>query len=110
MFGSLFSSEKIVDNATTAIDKAVFTEQEKTTFLVKAMEATLPMAISRRILSFAVSFVWGFLVMLWAVLVCFDLEERADRIAEGIGDFVATPFSIIVGFYFLKTITDRLQK
>jgi hypothetical protein len=110
ILNALFSSEKIIDNASRAVDALVFTGEEKVTFLLKAMQATLPMAISRRILAFGITAVWAVLVLLWAFLICIGLKDKADLIYQGIKDMVVNPFNIIVGFYFLKSITDAMKK
>lgn len=110
IFSSLFSSDKIVDNASKAVDKLVFTGEEKAEFLIEAMKATLPMAIGRRIIAFGVTAMWMIIIFQWSLAVWLGSELVAATLFNGLKEFITTPFSVIVGFYFLKAITGQFSK
>jgi hypothetical protein len=114
-FASLFTPstvEKVADGVYNGLDKAFFTDEEKSDasqkvldWKLKWMEATAPQNVARRFIAIVVTLLWALnvLIMLAArALGCMGYAEYALKVMV---DVVGTPFSIIVGFYFLAHIT-----
>jgi hypothetical protein len=117
--GKSETAEKVVDGAISGIDAMFFTKEEKSQANFKILgwkleyaKATQGMSISRRIITFAVVFVWVVLVLL---LVGIGLWHGGDNSAVKflfmvMTDVVMQPFSIIVGFYFLAHVVGSARK
>ena len=117
--GKSETAEKVVDGAISGIDAMFYTEEEKAAANLKILDwkleyakATQGMSISRRIITFAVSFVWVVLVLL---LIAMGLTFGGDSgsvqfMYKVMTDVVMQPFSIIVGFYFLAHVVGSARK
>lgn len=117
----LFSSpdviEKTVDGIYSGVDKVFFTQEERSEATQKAQEiyqamwmAAVPSALSRRIIACSVTFVWVILVLLMVALGIFDNMASAEFTFEVMKNIVATPFGIIIGFYFLSQVVTNFKK
>lgn len=117
----LFSSpdviEKTVDGIYSGVDKVFFTQEERSEATQKAQEiyqamwmAAVPSALSRRIIACSVTFVWVILVLLMVALGIFDNMASAEFTFEVMKSIVATPFGIIIGFYFLSQVVTNFKK
>lgn len=117
----LFSSpdviEKTVDGIYSGVDKVFFTQEERSEATQKAQEiyqamwmASVPSALSRRIIACSVTFVWVILVLLMVALGIFDNMASAEFTFEVMKNIVATPFGIIIGFYFLSQVVTNFKK
>lgn len=117
----LFSSpdviEKTVDGIYSGVDKVFFTQEERSEATQKAQEiyqamwmAAVPSALSRRIIACSVTFVWVILVLLMVALGIFDNMASAEFTFEVMKNVVATPFGIIIGFYFLSQVVTNFKK
>jgi hypothetical protein len=100
-FKGLLSSNKIVDNISTGLDKVTLTAQERTEHFLKYLELSMPMNISRRFIAMSVCINWT--LYLW--LVVFLMMTGNDKL-EAIVSFgtvyIMPPFTVITGFYFWK--------
>ena len=117
--GKSETAEKVVDGAISGIDALFYTKEEKAVAGLKILDwklayakATQGMSISRRIITFAVTFVWVMLVLL---LVGIGLWLGGDHasvkfLMKVMIDVVMLPFSIIVGFYFLAHVVGNARK
>ena len=98
---------KIIDGAVSGLDKMFFTQEEKaeanqklSEWYLKWLAATDSQSIARRFIAMVV-------VLLWAALIVFGVairwfhETMSDFIFEVLTEVVMTPFSIVIGFYFL---------
>lgn len=102
----ILSTDKIVDAGIRAADAVAFTEEEKSRFFLQYLQATAPMAIARRFIALIVSLVWALGVMVCGVLLLLD-HGAADTMARFMADNVNTPFSVVMGFYFLAQVVHR---
>lgn len=109
IFGAIFGSEKNTEKILAGIDKSFFTTEEKSDFFLKYLAATTPQNLARRFIAFAVVGLWSFLVLL-AVIAWQWSKEYADYIFNVLHDVVGTPFSIIIGFYFLAHLTRQIPR
>lgn len=115
---------KVVDAAVAAGDKIWYTDEEKAErsvvmadWYLKYLNATQPQALSRRVLTMAITFMWLFLLIL---SVTFGIAQgsgegtTADYIYKMMRDVVDRPFSAVVIFYFgghyLKEVLDARKK
>ncbi len=102
-FKNLLSSEKIIDNASSGIDKIVLTAEEKTDYFLKFIEASMPMNIARRFIAIAVTLFWLLCGLLIIFLILFD-AKKLPEIVEFANVYVMPPFTILVSFYFFKRL------
>ncbi len=93
----------------SGIDKAWFTDQEKSDYLLKYLAATQRQNMARRLIAFIVVFLWALLVLL-AALVQPWMPEWSDKIFYILEDVVNMPFSIIIGFYFAAHLARAWNK
>ena len=117
LFSAPETISKTVDAAYAGVDKTWFTPEERAEATASAQQiyqamwlAAVPSAISRRIITVFVTFVWAFCVLLMVGLGVFQGsgEGSPALYVKGVlTDVVMQPFSIILGFYFLaKVVTD----
>ena len=117
--GSSATAEKVVDGAISGLDAAFFTDEEKSVASQKILDwklqyatATQGMSMSRRVITFAVSAAWLFLVLL-TVAIGLTFGGKSDEVGflmKIMTDVVMQPFSIIVGFYFLAHVVSNARK
>lgn len=107
--------DKLVDGISKGTDKLVFTEQEKKEFnkslmdwVLKYMEATAPQRVTRRIIASVVVGLWAIMSIASVALYKYDLAY-SHFIMTFMKENVNTPFSIIMGFYFLSNVVDRFK-
>ena len=105
--GNLFTNENLIDNASSAIDKMIFTQEEKTDYLLKFLKAYEPFKIAQRLLaiSFSSVFLSIFIIAVMLFLVgTFMMEEfyvlQAYELMKWNVDTLGTSVSLIVAFYF----------
>lgn len=116
IFGSSKNTETIVNGAVSGLDKLFYTDEEKAEGMEKTrewflryLEASQPQNLARRFIAMAVVGLWAFLVLL-AVAAWQWSVDYADYIFTVLYDVVGTPFSIIIGFYFLAHLTRQLPR
>ena len=91
------------------IDKAWFTDQEKSDYMLKYLAATQPQNMARRLIAFIVVFLWAVLVLI-AVISQPWMPEWSNKIFYILEDVVNMPFSIIIGFYFAAHLARSWKK
>lgn len=111
---------KIIDGAKQGLDKAWYTEEEKADadkgfleFTLAYMKATLPQALTRRIIAVVVVGVWAVLVLTIVVSGYFSRTEGSFAMFtfNVLKELVMNPFNIVLGFYFLtQTIRAAMSK
>jgi len=104
IFGSSDTTKAII----SGIDKAWFTDQEKSDYLLKYLAATQPQNLARRLIAVIVVGLWAVLILL-GIAVHPWMEAYSDRIFYTLEDVVNTPFSIIIGFYFAAHLARAWQ-
>ena len=118
LFGSSDTASKVVDGAIKGMDALVFTDEEKSQandkmrdWFLRYLEASQPQNVSRRLIACVVAGVWAFLIILCAVLGCFEATLRAAEFVFGLlKEVVLQPFNIILGFYFVTQLVSRAKK
>ena len=117
--GSSKTAETIVQGAVSGLDAAFFTDEEKSVASQKILDwklqyasATQGMSISRRVITFSLSFAWLLLVfVLIAVGLLFGKDAAQVKfLLEIMRDIVNPPFMIVVGFYFLAHVVSNARK
>lgn len=127
IIGGLFSwitgNSKSADNAMSAIDKMVFTDEEKSEFDEKARDkildfkieyarVTQSQSIARRVV--ALAFTFTFLLLVLAAVVSGYFNSAADSYAAFvfavIKEHLLTPIQFIIGFYFAPHAIKQLRK
>ncbi len=118
IFTSPSDVTKIIEGASKGLDKMFFTQEEKSEanqklseWYLKYLAATEGQNIARRFIAMIVVFLWAILVVLGIILRIveewlhwgFEVKsyEMSDFIFKVLVDVVMTPFSIVIGFYFL---------
>jgi hypothetical protein len=131
----LLSSEKIIEAGIAGADKIIFTKEEKSeaaaaadALRLKFVEASLPMEVSRRLITITVTILWAIngafcMALLFAVTaldvycqatgqaagIC-NAEIKIDEVVE-FGLWYVTPsFTTITGFYFWKKVEEAKRK
>lgn len=105
-WGALFRPSDIIESGVKAVDSAFFTDQERAAVLVEFAKATTPMAMARRVIAFAVTALWVLGVLICGALL-FVESDKYGVMAGFMAETINTPFSIIMGFYFLAHVVQR---
>lgn len=116
-FASLFTPstvEKVADGVYNGVDKMFFTDEEKSEasqkildWKLKWFEATAPQNVARRFIAVVVTLLWAFLVLVMLAAKGLGANDYASYSFDVMRDVVGTPFSIILGFYFLAQVVGR---
>jgi hypothetical protein len=107
IFAKPEDASKVIDGAVKGLDKIFFTQEEKaeanaklSEWYLKYLAATESQNIARRFIAMVVVLLWAFLVLLGTTIRWFN-ESMSEFIFKILVDVVMTPFSIVIGFYFL---------
>lgn len=118
LFGSPRVLDSIVDGTKSALDKLVYTSEEKADDEAKAvtqarsmvvdwMAQTKGQNIARRIIALGIVFTWlGSWILSLGLRVAYiwwpsdELLETAKAVNESVGDMMHTGVTMILGFYF----------
>ena len=109
MFGfikSLLSTDKIIESGIKGLDAIVFTDEEKSAYMLKYLEATKPMAVARRFIAIIITILWCVGIIMCGSLLFFD-NDKFTIMSAFMSETVNTPFSVIMGFYFLAHVMSR---
>lgn len=120
-FGGLFSSSRMQDTAVDALRKMGglddLNPKEKADFLLKYIEATRHQSATRRFIALTLTLTFCLFVGTWwiaaAVGHLFAIEAALMLAIAAKGFFleiVFAPFNIILSFYFVMNIADRVGK
>jgi hypothetical protein len=109
ILGAIFGSSKNTETVLSGIDKVFFTNEEKSDFFLKYLEATQPQNMARRLIAILVVGLWVLMILI-AVLAQPWMPEWSGRVFIVLEDVVNTPFSIIIGFYFAAHLARSWQK
>jgi hypothetical protein len=118
--GSGDAAEKTLEIGGSLIDNAFYTDQEKASnnnkmldWYLKYQQATAGQNVSRRIISFTITMMWAFLVLLAVAARGFETVHGDDSFSGFVfgvlKDNVNTPFEIIIGFYFLTHVVKGIK-
>lgn len=131
-FGKVFGSDKaissVIDNTSNALDKLVYTSEEKAednaksvtearNMVIAWMDSTKGQNLARRLIALVVTFVWIFqyIVMcsLSVVAVWVDQPEKFHESAKVIGDNAQSmnaAMMLILAFYFSAPYMGTIAK
>lgn len=117
------NAESIIDGAKKGLDKAFYTDEEKADadkglldWTLQYMKATMPQAVTRRVIAFGVIMIWALLILTLVIAGYFDRGEGSYSmfVFEVFKEVVLQPFNIILGFYFLtqtvRALTSKGEK
>lgn len=111
LFGSATIAEKAADGIYNGLDKAIFTDEEKSDankkvldWMLEYMKATNPQNVSRRFIAIVVTLLWALLVIVMLAAKALGADAFAEYSFGVMTDIVAVPFGIIIGFYFLAHV------
>lgn len=127
IFGSSENTGKIIDGATSGLDKIVFTKEERadanqklSDWYLKYLQSTQPQNLARRLIAMVIVWTWWLLVVFG--VICRGIELWIfDTVPEGVEyvyseyvfkvltDVVMRPFSIVISFYFLTHVVRTYQ-
>jgi len=119
--GGSKTADSVIDGVKRAGDMLVFTDEEKSLtnqkgmeLFIKYQEATLPQNVTRRMIAIVVVVLWASIVLLTMIMALIGLlgdfasfKAAGEYLFKFLTDVVNMPFSIIVGFYFLKRIVQK---
>lgn len=120
-WSSIFSSSETVNKTVDAViksgDALFYTDEEKAIasqkkldWILKYHEASKGSNIARRFLAIMIIGVFLFLVVACAILILVESPERFALMFNLIKDTLATPVSVIIGFYFLSGMVRDYAK
>lgn len=102
---SILSTPEIVKTGTKAIDAAFLTEEEKTEYFLKFVEASLPMNVSRRIIAVGVTALWAIagIITIGAILVG---SPKVEALIGFLNVYVMPPFTVLTSWYFWRRLVE----
>ena len=116
--GKSETAEKVVDGAISGVDAMFYTDEEKAQANQKILDwklayatATQGQSLSRRMIAFAVTAAWLFIVMLLVVSGLLNGKDSAavEWLFKVLTEVVNDPFMIIIGFYFLAHVMGKFK-
>ena len=111
LLGNREAAAKTVDAVISTGDKLFYTDEEKADFSERQrqwyldyLKATQPAAVARRLIALVVCGVWALMLIAAMIAGAFDNQAYAEYLLNLLDETVSTPFSAILGFYFLNQI------
>lgn len=104
---SIFGKGDVINKAANGIDKVIFTDEEKSDYMLKLLKAYEPFKLMQRYL--AVMFGGAYLLVWLACAVMFifgavlgngELIQGSDMLAQRNNEALGTPVSLIMSLYF----------
>ncbi|MCP4476897.1 MAG: hypothetical protein GY818_02255 [Planctomycetaceae bacterium] len=115
--GNSETAKTVVDSVVDAGDALFYTDEEKARdytsyreWYLKYLEASQPQNVSRRIIAVIVTALWSLAIVAGVVAQGFGFSDFSTYIFNMLSENINTPFSVIVGFYFLKHIVSANKK
>lgn len=120
-FGGLFSSSKLTDTAIDGIRKIggldEMNGEQKAKFIIDYLNATKHQSLARRFIALSLTFIYGLFLIVWLVATCLGWGLGipsplllADAVYEFMKEIILNPFNIILSFYFVMNMTQKLGK
>lgn len=114
-FKGMLSSDKIVDAGVKAGDAIWYTKEEKAQdamkhkeLMIRYIEASMPMNVSRRFIAIAVTCAWLFCGLIELILILLH-SYKVESIHAFNTIYVMPPFTVVVSFYFFKRMATRKE-
>lgn len=119
--GGMFSSSKLQNTAIDGIRKMggldEMDAEAKAKFLLDYMAATKHQSPMRRFIALTMTIIYGLFVLSWIAAMGIGYAFDADAAVqfavanrEYFSDVLATPFSLVLSFYFLTNIAQKAGK
>lgn len=115
--GGTETANKVVDGVVDGFDMVFFTPEEKSIASQKILDWKLAYAkassgqnIARRVIAIGVSGLWALLIVIAVIAKAFEQDAFCDFIFNMMKENVNTPFSIVLGFYFLAHVARGFSK
>ena len=116
----LFSSSKMTDTAVEALRKVggldEMTTKEKADWVITYLNTTKHQSVARRFIAITLTCLYALIVLLWAfgALIGYaaDFDSMinfAGSMKAGMIDIIVQPFNIILSFYFVINIAEKLK-
>lgn len=105
LLDKIFGSDKVVSQTTEAIDKMVYTNEEKAENKIALLAAYEPFKLAQRLIALIVTAVYLFVWLICVAMTCIGYWsdkaiELAQVIAEWNNELLSMPFILIMSFYF----------
>ena len=100
----LLSSDEIIKDISSGLDKTFLTDQERTVHFLKYLELTMPMNRARRFIAVSVAINWMLYLWLVAGLIMFDGPKLEEIVSFG-NVYIMPVMTLVTGFYFWKRQT-----
>jgi hypothetical protein len=117
IFSTPTDAGSVAGAVASGIDKAFFTDQERGTWTLKYLNATLPMNLSRRIIAMTITGIWALsaltLLLLTVAAGLFEssvFAQTAQGVYQFMRDILNIPFGLTMTLYFGKGIAGDLLK
>lgn len=115
--GESKTAKKVVQGVIDAGDALFYTDEEKAKdytnyrkWYLKYLEATQPQNITRRMIATIVTVLWCVIIASGIIAQGFGNKEFAEYVFRTLSENINQPFSIIIGFYFLKHVVSNFKK
>ncbi len=110
LFGGDTSIGKVTDGIYNGVDKAFYTDEERSTHFPTLLKAYEPFKIAQRLIALALvgTYLLGFIccsfLLVWSGFVGAplgtDLSQAAYTLGGLLNDALSVPVGLVVGFYF----------
>jgi hypothetical protein len=115
--GGSETAGKVVDGVISGVDAMFYTDEEKSIANQKILDWKLKYAqassgqnIARRLIAVMVSSLWAIMLIVEVVAKALGFDAFSEFVFNVLKENLNTPFSVIIGFYFLAHITRGLGK
>ena len=107
LFAKIFGTKKVIESGISAIDKGIFTREEKADYLIKFLNAYEPFRLAQRIIAilFVSVYLFTFVILLCMYIYAYvssniQFSESLGNLLRLTNDYLGLPVALIVGFYF----------
>jgi len=116
LFGGSKAADSTVEGIKSGLDKLVYTDEEKgdahragVELFIEYQRATQPQNLARRLIAVILIGLFALLVIATAAAWPLD-KEYAKFILQLLIDVVVTPVSVIIAFYFVRSLIPGARK
>jgi hypothetical protein len=116
----MFSSSKMTDTAIDAIRKVgnldEMSQQEKADFIIKYLNTTKHQSVARRFIAILLAILYAFCIIVFVIGAAvghgFDMDSMinfSDNLKVFMTDVILMPFNLVLSFYFVINIAEKLK-
>lgn len=110
------TASKVIDAASSGIDMAFFTDEEKSIanqkvldFKLEWLKSTSGQNLARRFIAFGVVALWILAIVVACIAKLFS-DAYSQFLFDVLKEIISMPFTVIIGFYFAAHIVRGLKK